>query len=197
MGAWRTAAAAVLGACLALPAGAVEDDCDPAVERALVENAETGARDDVRIVRHREMGIRDPASLFDLSCVTRMFDYRHANILYRPDRAMADILGLLQRALCDKAREAFGGFVGRGLDPVVFTRDLPPLPGLDFVTERENPIEDVERERRSQAREAPPGPRRENAPAVRSPEPRPGGGTSRPDVLRSLLGGGRAGEDGR
>ncbi len=201
-----SAAVAVAMLCTALPATAADEDCDPEVERALVENAEAGARDDIRIVRDREMGIRDPESLFDLSCVTDMFDYGHSDILFKPDRAMTDILGLLRRVICDKAREALGRFSGRAFNATVFARQLPLLPGLDFVGERPSLIEEDlrrrERERRRREEEAG---RRSGGdvggglpapPAVREAPP-PRAPSSRPDLFRSLLGGGDDRENAR
>ena len=186
--------AAAMAVCLALPAAAADEDCDPEVERALVESAETGARDDVRIVRHRKMGIREPESLFDLSCVTRMFDYRHSNILFRPDRAMSEILGLLNRLICDRAREAMRGYDGRVFDAVVFRRDLPRLPGLDFETERGNVLDDARRGGERSRWRNPDGPRNVRAaPAAQGPSPSrpsaaPAPPRTRPEVLRSILG---------
>ncbi len=196
-------AAAALGGCLALPAAAaVVDDCDPAVERALVENAEVGARDDVRIVRHPDYGVRDPESLFDLSCVTDMFNYKHSDILFRPDRAMTDVLGLLRRFVCDRARDAYRGFVGRRLDATMFGAEVPRLPGLDVGVEWGNLLDDVgdrstwnppSGETRSDPSSLP-------APGVfpTLPAGEPGGSgapSSRPGLLRSLLGGGDEAED--
>lgn len=200
--------AAALAACLALPAAAAADeDCDPEVERALVASAEAGARDDVRIVRHREMGIREPDSLFDLSCVTRMFDYRHSNILYRPDRAMSEILGLLNRLICDRAREAMRGYDGRVFDAVVFRRDLPRLPGLDFGAGHGNVLDDARRGGERSRWRDPDGPRNVRAapaPAARGPSPSPSrpaaappAPRTRPEVLRSILGGEPDGREGR
>ena len=174
------------------PAKAADEDCDPEVERALVESAESGARDDVRLVRHREMGIRDPDSLFDLSCVTRMFDYGHADILYRPQRRMTDVLGLINRLICDKAREASRGFSGRGFNVAVFARHLERLPGLDLEMERgEAPARGPPEGERSRWKDP------DRAPAERtgaSPSPSRQGTTppvprSRSEVLRSILGG--------
>ena len=189
---------AVAALCLALPAAAADEDCDPEVERALVENAEAGARDDIRIVRDREMGIRDPESLFDLSCVTNMFDYGHSNIL-TPGRNMTDVVGLLNRALCDTLRDALGRFSGRSFNALVFARELPLLPGLDFEGGRPKLIEEdlrrreLERLRREreagrigggQAPAVPEAaPASREAPARRAP-------ASGPDLFRDLLGGG-------
>lgn len=196
-------AAAALGAGLAAPAAAAPgDDCDPAVERALVQSAQAGARDGVRIVRHPRLGVRNPDSLFDLSCVTEMFDYRHSNILFNPDRAMADILGLLRRFVCDRAREAYRGFVGRSLDATVFAHELPPVPGLDVGVEWGNLLDDVDD---AAGRSGAPGrtvgdPSSLPAPGVYPAQPggeresrSPAG--SRPGLLRSLLGGDDEAED--
>ena len=197
----RLMSAAVVAAalCAAPPATAADEDCDPEVERALVESAETGARDDIRIVRDRDMGIRDPDSLFDLSCVTDMFDYSHSDILFKPGRAMTDILGLLRRVICDKAREALGRFSGRAFNATVFARQLPLLPGLDFEGERPNLIEEdlrrreldrLRREREAggiRGGDAPVGLR---APPASREAPPPRAPSSRPDLFRSLLGGG-------
>ena len=195
--------AAAVAALWAAPAAAAPgDDCDPAVERALVETAEAGARDDVRIVRHPRLGVRDPDSLFDLSCVTDMFDYRHSNILFSPDRAMADILGLLRGFVCDRAREAYRGFVGRSLDATVFAHELPPVPGLDVGVEWGNLLDDLDD---AAGRPGAPGgpvvdPSSLPAPGV---YPAPPGGEresrspagSRPELLRSLLGGDEEAEE--
>ena len=132
----------------ALPAAAA-DDCDPEVERALVENAKRGAEEDLVVVRHPEAGIRDPDSIFDFSCITDMFDYSHSQIFFDPGRAVSDILGLLQRQICAAAREAYRGYLGRGLDSSLFERALPTLPGLGRIRERGNLLED---ERRGQLR---------------------------------------------
>ena len=203
MGAGRMVAAAALGACLALPAGAAGDDCDPAVERALVENAEIGAKDDVKIVRHPEMGIRDPESLFDLSCVTDMFDYSHADILYRPDRGMTDMLGLLEKFICDRAREAYRGFVGRGLNPAAFARELPRLPGLDVEAGWGDLLDDARAKPGGAAsdRTGPSGPNRPvEGGAYQGLPPKASdtgaAGRSRPDLFRSLIGGDEKREDG-
>lgn len=198
------AVAAVAALWMAPPAAAAAEDCDPAVERALVESAESGARDGVRIVRHPRLGVRDPDSLFDLSCVTEMFDYRHSNILFSPDRAMADILGLLRRFVCDRSREAYRGFVGRRLDATVFAHELPPVPGLDVGVEWGNLLDDAEDAagRRDAAGET--GGDASSLPAPGVYPALPGGeresrsGTaSRPGLLRSLLGGGDEAEDGQ
>lgn len=203
----RVLAAAALAVLCAPPPAAAAEDCDPEVERALVENAEAGARDDIRIVRHREMGIRDPESLFDLSCVTRMFDYRHSNILFRPDRAMSDMLGLLNRLICDRAREAFRGYNGRIFDARVFARDLPRLPGLDIDTEGGNILDDVRREgersrwqdpdRPRTVEPAPAPARRLGTPAPSRRDESPAPARSRPEVLRSILGGEPTGSENR
>ncbi|MDE0059595.1 MAG: hypothetical protein OXI64_05905 [Defluviicoccus sp.] len=179
---------------VALPAMAADEDCDPEVERALVESAESGARDDVRLVRHREMGIRDPDSLFDLSCVTRMFDYGHADILYRPQRRMTDILGLINRLICDKAREAFRGFSGRGFDVAVFARHLQRLPGLDLEMERGGAPDPGPREGERSSRDRwqdPDRVLRERTGVPSSPfgQAAPPAPRSRSEVLRSILGG--------
>ena len=189
-------AAAVAALWMAPLAAAAAEDCDPAVERALVESAEMGARDDVRIVRHPRLGVRDPDSLFDLSCVTDMFDYRHSNILFSPDRAMADILGLLRGFVCDRAREAYRGFVGRSLDATMFAHELPPVPGLDVGVEWGNLLDGVDDAAgRSNAAggtvgdpSSLPTPRVYPAPRGGERESRSPAG-SRPGLLRSLLGG--------
>ena len=196
------AVAVVAALSTAPPAAAAAGDCDPAVERALVQSAEAGARDDVRIVRHPRLGVRDPDSLFDLSCVTDMFDYRHSNILFSPDRAMADILGLLRGFVCDRAREAYRGFVGRSLDATVFAHELPPVPGLDVGVEWGNLLDDVDD---AAGRQDAPGGTVGDPSSVPAPgvfPALPGGGResrspagSRPGLLRSLLGGDDEEED--
>lgn len=187
-------AAAVAAFLLAAPPAAGLDpgagsgpgpDCDPAVERALAESAEAGARNDFRAVRHSAAGIRDPESIFDLTCVTRMFDFSHSNILFDPGRAMSDVVGLLERLICDRARETFGRYVGRALDARIFAPELARLPGLDIVTEGGNILDETERGRRLPDAPAPGVAPRGPAGAVPLPARRP----SRTDLFRDLLGG--------
>lgn len=188
----RLAGAAVFAAALAAaaPAAALdapprEGECDPEVERALAASAEAGAREDFRVVRHSAAGIRDPESIFDLSCVTRMFDYAHSNILFDPGRAMSDIVGLLNRLICDRARESFGRYVGRSLDARIFAPELAQLPGLDIVTERGNVLDEAGRDRPTPEPPAPGVTRTPPAGTVPSPSRRP----SRSELFRDLLGG--------
>ena len=185
---------AVAAVLFALPA-AGEDDCDPAVERALVENAKRGAEEDLVIVRHPDAGIRNPDSIFDFSCITDMFDYSHSQIFFDPGSAVSDILGLLKREICAAAREAYRGYLGRGLDSSLFARALPKLPGLGAIRERRNLLED---ERRGQVLQTgtgrPPltdrgvGSRPATLPAERAPvrSRRPSGA----ELFRDLIGGG-------
>ena len=186
----RLGAAIAAAALLALPAAAAED-CDPEVERALVANAERGAMDDLVIVRHPEHGVRDPESILDFSCIERMFDYRTANILFDP----GDIFALLRREICSAARDAYGRYVGRSLDLLVFARDLPRLPGLRVLTRGGNLLDEPTRP--DQRREV------EDLPWLRQPEaaPRPEpiapalgpAAPSRRELFRDILGGSETG----
>ena len=179
------AVAAAAGALWALPAAALED-CDPEVERALVAHAASGAEDDLVIVRHPERGIRDPDSIFDLSCVESLFDYGFANILFDP----GDLLGLLRRRICDAARDAYRRHVGRSLDATLFARDLPRLPGLDVRNRRGNALDDAgNRKTPGEERQT----EMEDAPWLGQPGGPAPPGASRRDILRDLLGGGTDG----
>lgn len=179
------AAAAAAGALWALPAAALED-CDPEVERALVAHAARGAEDDLVVVRHPERGIRDPDSIFDLSCVESLFDYGFANIMFDP----GDLLGLLRRRICDAARDAYRGYVGRDLDAALFARDLPRLPGLDVRTRRGNALDGARnRGTPGEGRQTEP----EDMPWLKQPGGKAPAGASRRDILRGLLGGGSGG----
>lgn len=200
--------AAVLAAAAACwsgpsPAQPHPEDCDPAVERDLERGAAAGANREVRVVRDPEFGIRDPESLFDLSCLERMFDFSHSNILFDPGRAMSDVLGLLKRGICQAAREAYRSYVGRGLDAGAFARDLPRLPGLDVDRRRQNLLEDLELERarereRSSQGSADPRYREPARPSAEEPPAvAPAGrrSTTR-ELFRSLIGGDER-EEGR
>lgn len=190
----RLAAAAVAAALLALPA-ASSDDCDPDVERALAENAERGAMDDLVILRHPEHGVRDPESILEFSCIERMFDYRTANILFDP----GDVLGLLRREVCAIAREAYGRYVGRALDASVFARDLPRLPGLRVRTQGGNLLDEARKEDRRREEELPWLRRPDAAPPPAAPAPAETGrpAPSRRELFRDLLGGSETGGRGR
>ena len=51
-------------------------------------------------------------------------------MLFDPGRALEEILGLAQHRVCEIARNAYRGYVGRTLDATVYTSRLPRLPGL-------------------------------------------------------------------
>ena len=125
------ALAAVLGTTPAAGAAGVDGDgCDPAVREALVASAARGVEEDLVIIRHPDQGIRDPDSILDFSCLEDLFNYRAFNVLFDPGRALEEILGLAQRRVCEIARNAYRGYVGRTLDASVYTSRLPRLPGL-------------------------------------------------------------------
>ena len=123
--------AAVLGTTPAAESAGVDGaGCDPAVREALVASAARGVEEDLVIIRNPDQGIRDPDSILDFSCLEDLFNYRAFNVLFDPGRALEEILGLAQRRVCEIARNAYRGYVGRTLDATVYTSRLPRLPGL-------------------------------------------------------------------
>ena len=61
-----------------------------------------------------------------------LFDYRAFDVLFDPRGALDDILDLARRRLCAAARDAYRRYLGRALDPSVYTRPARRLPGLDI-----------------------------------------------------------------
>ena len=110
--------------------------CDPAVREALAESARAGVERDVAILRHPGQGVRNPDSIFDLSCLEDLFDYRTFDVFFDPGRRMENLLGLLRRRACAIAREAWRGYLGRPLDAAVYTARVPRLPGLGAAPTR-------------------------------------------------------------
>ena len=106
--------------------------CDPAVQRALADSARAGVEAELAVIRHPDQGIRNPDSIFDFSCIWDLFDYSSFDILFDPAGALDDILDLARRRLCAAARDAYRRYLGRALDPAVYTAPLPRLPGLDI-----------------------------------------------------------------
>ena len=139
----RRPAALLLAACLALllplgllarPAAAQAPEsaaCAPEVRQALEQTAAEGARRSFLTIRDPANGIRDPRSILDVSCVERLFDFRAFNVFFDPGRALEEILGIVQRRICDAARDAYRGAIGRPLDATIFADNIPRLPGLD------------------------------------------------------------------
>ena len=117
--------------------------CDPAVREALAESAQAGVEADLAIVRHPEHGIRNPDSILDFSCIGDLFDYSAFDILFDPRGALEDILDLARRRICAAARDAYRRYLGRSLDPAVYTAPLPRLPGLDIDRQRRNALGDI------------------------------------------------------
>ena len=122
---------------------AADPRCDPQVQAALAESAEQGVEDDIAIIRHPDQGIRDPDSILDFSCITDLFDYRAFDILFDPAGALDDILDLARRRICAAARDAYRNYLGRALDPAVYTVPARRLPGLDIDRRRRNLADDI------------------------------------------------------
>ena len=158
--AWPLAAAALALAVWAAPAGAqvpatggappgaggsasADPRCDPRVAHALAESARQGVEADLAIVRHPDQGIRDPDSILDFSCITDLFDYRAFDILFDPAGALDDILDLARRRICAAARDAYRSYLGRTLDPAIYTVPARRLPGLDFDWRRRDVFDDL------------------------------------------------------
>ena len=123
--------------------------CAPEVHEALVTRAEVGVARQVSIVRHPDQGIRDPDSIFALSCIDDLFNYRHFNVHFDPGAALEEILDLVKDRICAVSREAYGRYVGRRLDSRVYASRVPRLPGLDVSYEGGNlldPLLDPRRE---------------------------------------------------
>ena len=106
--------------------------CDPRVWQALADSAQAGVEAELAIIRDPDQGIRNPDSIFDFSCIWDLFDYSSFDILFDPAGALDGILDLARRRLCAAARDAYRRYLGRALDPAVYTDPLPRLPGLDI-----------------------------------------------------------------
>ena len=137
------AAATELSARAPSGGGAMEDACDPAVAEALARSAEAGVEADLAIIRHPDQGIRNPDSILDFSCIGDLFDYSAFDILFDPRGALENILDLARRRICAAARDAYRRYLGRSLDPAVYTAPLPRLPGLDIDRQRRNALGDI------------------------------------------------------
>ena len=122
---------------------AADPRCDPAVRDALADSARAGVEADLAIIRHQDQGIRDPDSILDFSCIADLFDYRAFDILFDPAGALDDILDLARRRICAAARDAYRSYLGRTLDPAVYTVPARRLPGLDVDWRRRNLVDGV------------------------------------------------------
>ena len=140
-------AAVATAAALACPAAGQEPPLDPAcppeVATALETAATSGAEGEFRAIRDPANGIRDPMSILDFSCVERLFNFEIYNIFFDPGRAMDDILGLINRQVCDLARDAYRSAIGR-VRPPSFLRDIRRLPGTTVRRSRWNIIDDID-----------------------------------------------------
>ena len=121
--------------------------CDPQVAEALAGSAQAGVEADLAVLRHPDQGIRNPDSILDFSCITDLFDYRSFDIHFDPAGALEQILDLARCRICAAARDAYRRYLGRALDPTVYTsmyaRPLDRLPGLDVDWERRSVIDDL------------------------------------------------------
>ena len=121
--------------------------CDPQVAEALAGSAQAGVEADLAVLRNPDQGIRNPDSILDFSCITDLFDYRSFDIHFDPAGALERILDLARRHICAAARDAYRRYVGRALDPAVYTsvyaRPVRRLPGLDVDWGRGNVIDDL------------------------------------------------------
>ena len=151
-------AAALLAALLHGPAAAQAPGCDPEVAAAMAEAAGRGVRDDLRVIRDPDQGVREPAALTGLVCIDRLFDFSSFDVFYDPSAAFERALGLAEKRVCDAARAAHAQAMARVPDVSVFTRSASVLPGLDVGRRRGSLLDPEDR-----------------AAAVRAPEVRPVG----------------------
>ena len=82
-------------------------------------------------------------SILDFSCIDRLFNYGVYNIFFDPGRAMEDILGLVNRTVCNLARDAYRDAIGRQRAPD-FIRDIRRLPGTSARRERWNLLDEFD-----------------------------------------------------
>ena len=124
-------------------AEAADPRCDPQVSAALADSARAGVEAELAIIRHPDQGIRNPDSILDFSCIGDLFDYSAFDILFDPAGALEDILDLARRRICAAARGAYRRYLGRALDPAIYTIPVRRLPGLDLDPRRRNLIDDI------------------------------------------------------
>ena len=132
-----TALALLLWAALAAaqgPPAEADPRCHPEVAKALAESAQIGVEAELAIIRDPDQGIRNPDSIFDFSCIWDLFDYSSFDIQFDPAGTLEEILDLARRRLCAAGRDAYRRYLGRTLDPVLYTAPLPRLPGLTSLT---------------------------------------------------------------
>ena len=120
-----------------------DEACDPAVRDALAESARAGVEADLAIIRHPDQGIRNPDSILDFSCIGDLFDYSAFDILFDPAGALEDILDLARRRICAAARDAYRRYLGRALDPAIYTVPARRLPGLELDPRRRTVLDDT------------------------------------------------------
>ena len=126
----RALAAALLAALLAVPPAALADACDPEVAEALARSAADGVDRDLAVIRHPRQGIRQPDSLFDLSCARDLFDFRGADVLFDAGGLLDGVLDIARKRVCDGAREAYARSLGRVPEPGVYLAGAAKPPGV-------------------------------------------------------------------
>ena len=140
-------AALAVAAALACPAAGQEPPYDPAcppeVASALETAANSAANGEFFVIRDPANGIRDPMSILDFSCIDRLFNYGVYNIFFDPGRAIEDILGLVNRTVCNLAHDAYRDAIGRQRTPD-FIRDIRRLPGTSVRRERWNLLDEID-----------------------------------------------------
>ena len=106
--------------------------CDPEVRQALSDAAVSGVERDLAVIRHKDEGIGDPDSLFDLEC--DIFNFPEFDALVSLP-TLSDLLDALKRRACAAAREAWRRNVTRPFDRTVYDPGdgLDRLSGLDGV----------------------------------------------------------------
>ena len=106
--------------------------CDPEVRQALSDAAVSGVERDLAVIRHKDEGIGEPDSLFDLEC--DIFNFPEFDALVSLP-TLSDLLDALKRRACAAAREAWRRNVTRPFDRTVYDPGdgLDRLPGLGGV----------------------------------------------------------------
>lgn len=112
--------------------------CDPEIRQGLMESASAGVQGDLAIIRDPDQGIRNPDSILDFSCLEDLFDFGGFDLFYDPGASMNELLGLLQRQVCNVAQGAYRRYLGRPVDGRMLAWDLNRLPGVDVDYRRGN-----------------------------------------------------------
>ena len=113
-------------------AGAQPDEaCPRHVRDALASWGQDGVHRAASVIRSEDAGVAKPKSVFDLSCITDLFEFPGLFFFFDPSAIVDTVLGAMRNFVCEVGEQLYAQALGEPVRQLVFWDEAPQVPGLD------------------------------------------------------------------